>query len=138
MTIPILDLTRQYKAIKPEIDEAIRRVVESGRFILGPEVEAFERELAEFCGVKHAIGVASGTDALYLALRALGIGPGDGVVVPSFTFFATAGVVANVGATPIFCDIEPKTFNIDPESVRAILKGRYNCKPRAIIPVHLY
>lgn len=138
MTIPILDLTRQYKAIKPEIDEAIRRVVESGRFILGPEVEAFERELAEFCGVKHAIGVASGTDALYLALRALGIGPGDGVVVPSFTFFATAGVVANVGAIPIFCDIEPKTFNIDPESVRAILKGRYNCKPRAIIPVHLY
>lgn len=138
MTIPILDLTRQYKAIKPEIDEAIRRVVESGRFILGPEVEAFERELAEFCGVKHAIGVASGTDALYLALRALGIGPGDGVVVPSFTFFATAGVVANVGATPIFCDIEPKTFNIDPESVRAILKGCYNCKPRAIIPVHLY
>lgn len=138
MNIPILDLTRQYRAIKPEIDAAIRRVVESGRFILGPEVEALERELAQLCGVKHAIGVASGTDALLLALRALGLGPGDGVIVPSFTFFATAGVVANVGATPIFCDIEPKTFNIDPESVRKILEKHYGRKPRAIIPVHLF
>ena len=138
MNVPIFDLTRQYKAIKPEIDKAIQRVVESGRFILGPEVEYFERELAEFCGVKHAIGVASGTDALFIALRALGIGPGDGVIVPSFTFFATAGAVANVGAIPIFCDIEPKTFNLDPDSVRAVLKEKRGCKPRAIIPVHLY
>ena len=138
MNVPIFDLTRQYKAIKPEIDKAIQRVVESGRFILGPEVEYFERELAEFCGVKHAIGVASGTDALFIALRALGIGPGDGVIVPSFTFFATAGAVANVGAIPIFCDIEPKTFNLDPDSVRAVLKGKWGCRPRAIIPVHLY
>ncbi len=121
MQIPILDLTRQYQSIKTEIDAAIQRVVASGRFILGPEVEALEKEIAELCGVKHAIGVASGTDALLLSLRALGIGPGDGVIVPSFTFFATAGVVVNVGATPIFCDIDPKTFNLDPESVRAIL-----------------
>ncbi len=121
MTIPILDLKRQYASIKPEIDAAIQRVVESGRFILGPEVEALEKEIAAYCGVKHAIGVASGTDALLLSLRAVGIGPGDGVIVPSFTFFATAGVVHNVGATPIFCDIDPRTFNLDPDSVREIM-----------------
>ncbi len=127
MTIPILDLKRQYAAIKPDIDAAIQRVVESGWFILGPEVEALEKEVAAYCGVKHAIGVASGTDALLLSLRALDIGPGDGVILPSFTFFATAGVVHNVGATPIFCDIDPHTFNLDPDSVRAIMEGRRAC-----------
>ncbi len=139
LKIPILDLTRQYRSIKEEIDRAIRRVVESGRFILGPEVEAFEQELAAYLGVKHAIGVASGTDALLLSLKALGIGPGDGVIVPSFTFFATAGVVVNVGATPIFVDIDPKTFNIDPEKLRELIthhSSRVTIK--AIIPVHLY
>ena len=139
MKVPILDLTRQYRAIKAEIDTAIQRVLESGRFILGPEVEAFEREIAEYLGVKHAIGVASGTDALLLSLKALGIGPGDGVIVPSFTFFATAGVVANVGATPVFTDIDPKTYNIDPESVKDLFT--HHASPitiRAIIPVHLY
>jgi len=137
--VPILDLTRQYRTIRAEIDTAIQRVLESGRFILGPEVEAFEREVAEYLGVKHAIGVASGTDALLLSLKALGIGPGDGVIVPSFTFFATAGVVVNAGATPVFTDIDPKTYNIDPESVKDLFT--HHPSPitiRAIIPVHLY
>jgi dTDP-4-amino-4,6-dideoxygalactose transaminase len=158
MKIPILDLTRQYHAIQEEIDTAIRRVLESGRFILGPEVEAFEAEIAKYLGVKHAIGVASGTDALLLSLKALNIGPGDGVIVPSFTFFATAGVVANLGATPIFVDIDPKTFNIDPEKLRELLTNPSSPIPhpspsttfsvtrhsspvtviKAIIPVHLY
>ncbi|GAB4311107.1 MAG: DegT/DnrJ/EryC1/StrS family aminotransferase [Candidatus Bipolaricaulota bacterium] len=161
MPIPILDLTRQYASIKPEIDAAIQRVVESGRFILGPEVEALETEIAAYCGVKHAIGVASGTDALLLSLRAAGVGPGDEVIVPSFTFFATAGVVHNVGATPIFCDIDPRTFNLDPADVRRILTTDAGPRttdhglstthhglrtthhgprtpPKAVIPVHLY
>ena len=158
MKIPILDLTRQYHAIQEEVDAAIRRVLESGRFILGPEVEAFEAEIAEYLGIKHAIGVASGTDALLLSLQALNIGPGDGVIVPSFTFFATAGVVANLGATPIFVDIDPKTFNIDPEKLRELLTNHSSPIPhpspstafsvtrhsspvtviKAIIPVHLY
>jgi len=140
MQVPLLDLTRQYESIKKEIDEAIQRVVSSGRFILGPEVEAFEEELAGHCGVKHAVGVASGTDALLLSLKALGIGPGDKVIIPSFTFFATAGVVHNVGATPVFCDIDPKTFNLDPADVRRILTTNHEPRTsiKAIIPVHLY
>jgi dTDP-4-amino-4,6-dideoxygalactose transaminase len=145
MKVPILNLTRQYRAIKDEIDAAIQRVLNSGRFILGPEVEAFEAEIAEYLGVEHAIGVASGTDALLLSLKALGVGPGDGVIIPSFTFFATAGAVVNAGATPIFVDIDPQTFNIDPESVRKVVENppvtRYTSrvtKIKAIIPVHLY
>jgi dTDP-4-amino-4,6-dideoxygalactose transaminase len=140
MRIPILDLTRQYQAIKPEIDAAICRVLESGRFILGPEVEAFEAEIAEYLGVKHAIGVASGTDALLLALKALGIGPGDAVIVPTFTFFATAGAVHNLGATPVFVDIDPYTFNLDPADVRRVLTTDHGqwTRPKAVIPVHLY
>jgi len=159
LPIPILDLTRQYKAIQLEIDEAVHRVLASGRFILGPEVQAFEEEAAAYCGVKHAIGVASGTDALLLSLRALGIGPGDGVILPSFTFFATAGVVANVGATPVFAEIDPQTFNLDPQGLRTMLEGFSKGLPstdptnsansrnsdlgeglriRAVIPVHLY
>jgi dTDP-4-amino-4,6-dideoxygalactose transaminase len=124
-SIPILDLRRQYATIRSEIDEAIHSVLESGEFILGPHVKQFEDEAAAYCGAKHAIGLASGTDALLLALRALGIGPGDAVLVPSFTFFATAGVVHNAGATPIFCDIDPKTYNLDPASARAILRTRH-------------
>ena len=140
MNIPILDLKRQYQSIKPEIDCAISRVVESGQFILGPEVENFEREMAQYLGVTHAIGVASGTDALWLALKAAGIGPGDKVIVPSFTFFATAGMVHNVGATPIFVDIDPMTFNIDPRTVRELLESnsKLQDEAKAIIPVHLY
>ena len=139
MKVPILDLVRQYQSIKPEIDAAMLRVVGSGRFILGPEVEALEREVATFCGAKAAIAVASGTDALLLSLRALGIGPGDRVILPSFTFFATAGVVHNVGATPVFADVDRRTFNLAPDSVRAILKDKRQAKAiKAIIPVHLY
>jgi len=152
MKVPILDLTRQYKAIKPEIDVAVARVLASGRFILGPEVKAFEEEVAKYAGAKHAIGVASGTDSILLSLKALGIGAGDAVIVPSFTFFATAGVVHNVGATPIFADIDPKTFNLDPADLRRILESSptnptnptNSMNPinssvvKAIIPVHLY
>jgi dTDP-4-amino-4,6-dideoxygalactose transaminase len=140
MKIPILDLKRQYQSIKSEIDSAIARVIESGQFILGPEVEAFEREVAQYLGVKHAIGVASGTDALWLALKAAGIGPGDRVIVPSFTFFATAGAVCNVGAIPVFADIDPRTFNLDPSSVQNLLESdtQLQDQAKAIIPVHLY
>jgi len=152
MNVPILDLTRQYSSIKPEIDVAVARVLASGRFILGPEVKAFEEEVAEYAGAKHAIGVASGTDAILLSLKALGIGPGDAVIVPSFTFFATAGVVHNVGATPIFADIDPKTFNLDAADLRRILassptnptnsmnptNSTNSSVVKAIIPVHLY
>ena len=139
MNIPILDLTRQYRAIRSEINSAILRVLESGRFILGPEVEEFEKEIASCLGAKHAIGVASGTDALLLSLKALDIGPGDKVIVPSFTFFATAGVVVNAGAELVFADIDPRTYNIDPGHVRRLLEGGGLAgKVKAIIPVHLY
>jgi len=152
MNVPILDLIRQYSSIKAEIDTAVANVLASGRFILGPEVKAFEEEVATYCGVKHAIGVASGTDALLLSLRALGVGPGDKVILPSFTFFATAGVVHNVGATPVFADIDPKTFNLDPADLRRILESSptnptnptnpmnptNSSVVKAIIPVHLY
>lgn len=139
MKIPVLDLRRQYSLLEKEIGEAIKRVLESGQFILGPEVEAFEKEVSVFLGIKHAIGVASGTDALLIALKALGIRQGDGVVVPDFTFFATAGAVVNSGATPVFCDIEPKTFNISVEYLKKILKDPpENIKIKAVIPVHLY
>ena len=140
MNIPVLDLKRQYESICEEIDAAILEVVRSGKYVLGPYVQEFEEKAAEYCGCKHAIGVASGTDALLLSLKALGIGPGDGVILPSFTFFATAGVIHNVGATPVFCDIDPKTFNLDPEDVRRILTTDHEPRTtiKAIIPVHLY
>jgi len=129
-----LDLTAQYKSIKKEIDEAVKRVLESTVFIGGKEVEEFEKEVAEFCGVKYAIGVNSGTDALFLSLRALGIGPGDEVITTPFTFIATAGVIANCGAKPVFVDIDPEIFNIDPSKIeKAITK-----KTKAILPVHLF
>jgi len=140
MEVPLLDLRKQYLTIKSEIDAAVSRVLSSGHFILGPEVEALEQGIAQYCGVKYAIGVASGTDALLLSLRALGIGPGDKVIVPSFTFFATAGVVHNVGAAPVFADIDPKTYNIDPENVREFFSHYPSLitEAKAIIPVHLY
>ena len=139
MQVPLLDLKREYLSLKSRLDAAIHEVVKSQQFILGYQVKAFEEELADYCGVKHAIGVASGTDALLLSLRALGIGPGDKVIVPSFTFFATAGVVCNVGAEPVFADIDPQTYNIDPGHVRELLSDRSRAeKIKAIIPVHLY
>src|SRR5207249_10014104 len=113
MKIPLIDLAAQYQSIREEIDQAIRDVLESGVFILGPNVSAFEREVAEYLGVDYAIGVASGTDALLLTLRAYGVGPGDEVIVPAFTFFATAEAVSHVGARPVFVDIDPKTYCLD-------------------------
>ncbi|MEA2015261.1 MAG: DegT/DnrJ/EryC1/StrS family aminotransferase [Actinomycetota bacterium] len=138
MNIPILDLKCQYQSIKPEIDAAVRRVLESGRFILGPEVEAFEKEIAEYLGVKHAIGVASGTDALLISLMAIGIKPGDEVITTPFTFFATAGSIARLYAKPVFVDIDPRIYNIDPNKLEDLLKKSYNSKIKAIMPVHLY
>jgi len=141
--IKFLDLSLQYKSIKKEINEAIKRVLESGYFIGGEEVEKFEKEIAKFCGVKYAVGVNSGTDALFLSLKALDIGPGDEVITTPFTFIATAGVIANCGANPVFIDIEPKTFNIDPRKIEEYLKSniqypKSKTKIKAILPVHLF
>jgi len=132
--VPLLDLSAQYAPIRDEIIGALTRVADSQRFILGPEVEALERELAERLEVRHAIGVSSGTDALIVALMALGVGPGAEVIVPTFSFFATAGSVHRVGATPVFVDIDPVTFNLDSAAVARAISPR----TRAIIPVHLY
>lgn len=132
--IPILDLTEQYQNIKEEIDEAIARVLTSGQFILGSEVKQFEEEVANYLGVKHAIGVNSGTDALMIGMRALGIAPGDEVITTPFSFVATAESISNIGAVPVFADIDPHTFNLDPQKIlKAITK-----KTKAIMPVHLY
>jgi len=136
MKVPFLDLKRQYESIKEEINEAIQTVLESQQFILGPQVEEFERRIANYCNAKHAIGVASGTDALLLSLKASGIS--GGVVTTPFTFFATAGAIHNAGATPIFADIEPDTYNIDAEEVKKLLGSKSNKMIRAIIPVHLF
>ena len=138
MRVPFLDLKRQYRIIKQEIDDAIQTVLESQQFILGYEVEEFERRMAEYCDVKHAIGMASGTDALLLSLRACGIS--GGVITTPFTFFATAGAIHNAGATPVFADIVPDTYNINAEEVKKLLRAKDNKKIRirAIIPVHLF
>ena len=134
MNVNLLDLKAQNGALEPELQEAFLRVLRSGHFILGPELERFERALAEFTGAKYALGVSSGTDALLLALMALGIGPGDEVLCPSFTFFATAGCVARVGAKPVFVDSCPVCFNLE---VRDAAR-RITPRTKAIIPVHLF
>ncbi len=134
MAVPLLDLKAQNGALEWELKSAFERVLRSGHFILGPEVEKFERDLAKFARARHALGVSSGTDALLLALMALGIGPGDEVLCPSFTFFATAGCVTRVGAKPVFCESSPVTFNLD---VRDAAR-RVTPRTRAIIPVHLF
>jgi dTDP-4-amino-4,6-dideoxygalactose transaminase len=134
MTIPILDLKAQYASIRTEIQAAVNSVLENQHFILGPEVKALEKEIAEYCGTKYAVGVASGTDALILGLKACGIGPGDEVIVPSFSFIATADAVSLLGGTPVFADVQPDTYNIDPTKVEALITPR----TKAIIPVHLY
>ena len=119
MNVKLLDLTAQYLPLRNEIRRAIDEVCDSQALILGPHVERFEKKLADYCQTKHAIGVSSGTDALLCSLMALGIGPGDEVICPSFTFFATAGSIARLGAKPVFVDIERHSFNIDPNLIEA-------------------
>ncbi|MCS1352254.1 DegT/DnrJ/EryC1/StrS aminotransferase family protein [Mechercharimyces sp. CAU 1602] len=132
--IPLMDLHAQYKGLKGDIQAAIERVLESGQYIMGPEVTQFEKEVASYIGVEHGIGVANGTDALLLSLEALGIGAGDEVITTPFTFFATAEVISLVGATPVFVDIEPLTYNMDVTQLRAQITPR----TKAILAVHLF
>ena len=134
MKIPLLDLKAQYKSIKKEVDAAINRIVEEQNFILGTDVAELEKEVAAYCGAKYGVGVASGTDALILSLKALGIKEADEVITSPFTFFATAEAVSLVGAKPVFVDIEPKTYNIDPSRI----EKKINKATKAIIPVHIY
>jgi dTDP-4-amino-4,6-dideoxygalactose transaminase len=134
MKVPLLDLQAQYAPLRDEILAAMTRVADSQRFIMGPEIDGFEREIARILGIPHAISVSSGTDAVLLALMALGIGPGDEVITPTYSFFATAGAVVRVGATPVLVDIDPATFNIDPEQAGAVITPR----TKAIVPVHLF
>jgi dTDP-4-amino-4,6-dideoxygalactose transaminase len=139
MNVPLLDLKAQYQQIKSEIEPVLLRVAESQYFILGPDVTELEKNIAAYVGASHAIGVSSGTDALLLALMALDIGPGDGVIVPTFSFFATAGVVSRLNATPIFVDIDKRSYNLAPELLEeAFEKYRHSVNIKAIIPVHLF
>jgi dTDP-4-amino-4,6-dideoxygalactose transaminase len=132
--IPLVDVRAQYAPFIPALQERFAEVLESGRFIFGPEVEAFEREAAAYLGVPHAIGVANGTDALVLALEAMGVERGDEVICPAFTFYATAEAIARVGATPVFADIDPVTLNVDATTVSAVLSER----TKVVVPVHLF
>jgi dTDP-4-amino-4,6-dideoxygalactose transaminase len=134
MQVPLLDLAAQYAPIRDAVVEAVTRIVDTQRFILGPEVEAFEAEVAAYLGARHAIGVTSGTDALLVAMMALDVGPGAEVIVPTYSFFATAGCVSRLGATPVLVDIDPETYNLDVDAVRRAITPR----TRAIVPVHLY
>lgn len=134
MGVPLFDTSTPLAPLREQLREALLRVAGSGQYILGPEVQAFEREFASWCGARHAIGVANGTEAITIALRALGVGPGDEVVVPSFTFYASAEAIPPTGATPVFCDIDPDTFCVTADTVRAALTAR----TKAVIAVHLF
>lgn len=134
MPVPLLDVNAQNHPLEADLTAAFARVLRSGRFILGEEVEAFEAECAAFIGARHGVSMSSGTDALLAAFMALGIGPGDEVLCPAFTFFATAGCIARTGATPVFCDVSPVTFNMDVTSAMA----RVTARTKAIVPVHLF
>jgi dTDP-4-amino-4,6-dideoxygalactose transaminase len=134
----MLDLQRQYEQVRAEVLAAVGRVCASQHYILGPEVEAFERELAGFCGARDAVGCASGTDALWLALAAAGVQPGDSVLTTPFSFFASASAIVRAGARPLFADIDPNTFDLDPAQVESFLRGGRRDKLRALLPVHLY
>ncbi len=134
MKVPLVDLGAQYDTIRDEVVAAVTRVCDSQRFILGPEVELVEKELAEYLSAKHAVGMSSGTDALLAIMMGLGVGPGDEVITTAYSFFAAAGSIARLGATPVFVDINPATFNIDPDAARAAMTSR----TKAIVPVHLF
>ena len=134
MEVPFLDLQAQYKTIKKDVDEAIQQVLDTSAYVMGPAVFDFEKAFAEYLGVKHALAISSGTDALHIALRALGVGSGDEVILPANTFFATAEAVSLVGATPVLADVVEKTYTIDPEKI----EGAITAKTKCIIPVHLY
>jgi dTDP-4-amino-4,6-dideoxygalactose transaminase len=134
MGVALFDTSTPLSALRGELRAAVERVLDSERYILGPEVEAFEREFAAYCGAEHAVGVANGTDAITIALRAMGVGPGDEVVVPSFTFYASAEAIPPTGAKPVFCDIDPETYCVTAETVRAALSPR----TKAVIAVHLF
>jgi dTDP-4-amino-4,6-dideoxygalactose transaminase len=134
MNVPFLDLKRQYVPIKEELDQAVFSVLSHTKFIMGPEVKALEQKVVEYCGTKFAVGVASGTDALLLSLRACGVGPGDEVITTGFSFFATAGVITRLGAVPVYVDIDPDTYNMAPDRI----KKKITSKSKAIMPVHLY
>src|SRR5437016_14651355 len=132
--VPLCDLQAQYRDLRPELEAALARVLASGQVILGPEVSALEAEVARYCGVGHGVGCGSGSDALSLALHALEVGPGDEVILPTFTFFATAGSVCRTGARPVFTDIDPATYNMDPFQVESKISPR----TRAVLVVHLF
>ena len=132
--VPLLDIPLSYEAVLADVEKNINEVIRSGYFILGPVVEELERQIAAYCGAKYAVGVSSGTDALLISLMAAGIGEGDEVITTPFTFFATAGSISRLGAKPVFVDIEPSTFNINPKHIEKNITN----KTRAIIPVHLY
>jgi len=134
MKVPLLDLKSQYLSMKEELDAALIGVAESTAYIMGPAVKKMEEEMAQFLGAKYAVGVSSGTDALLLALMAIGVGKDDEVILPTYSFFATAGVVARLNAIPVFVDSDPVTFNIDPAQIEA----KITAKTKAIVPVHLY
>ncbi len=134
MTVPLFDTSTVLAPLREELHAAVARVLDSERYILGPEVEAFEQEFAAYCGARHAVAVANGTEAITIALRAMGVGPGDEVVVPSFTFYASAEAIPATGATPVFCDIDPQTFCINAETVAEALTPR----TKAVIAVHLF
>jgi dTDP-3-amino-3,4,6-trideoxy-alpha-D-glucose transaminase len=134
MSVPLFDTSTPVYGLRAELRAAVERVLDSERYILGPEVSAFEQEFAEYCGVRQAVGVANGTEAITIALRAMGVGPGDEVVVPSFTFYASAEAIPPTGATPVFCDIDPETYCVTAETVRAALTPR----TKAVIAVHLF
>ena len=134
MGVPLFDTSTALGGIQSELRAAVSSVLDSERYVLGPEVTAFEQDFAAYCGAKHAIGVANGTEAITIALRAMGVGPGDEVVVPSFTFWASAEAIPPTGATPVFCDIDPQTYCVTPETVRAALTPR----TKAVIAVHLF
>ena len=134
MAVPLFDTSTPLTGLREELRAAIGRVLDSERYILGPEVSAFEREFASYCGAKHAVGVANGTEAITIALRAMGVGPGDEVVVPSFTFYASAEAIPPTGARPVFCDIDPDTYCVTAETVRAALTPA----TKAVVAVHLF